>query len=154
MALSDEFYKEIYDKEKKWNDQINKKLFNITYCKLELKPFYIEKKEKLEYEYSLTNNDFLKPFIDSISKIIDKINYFQELSLQNKSIDSNELIPLFLNNRKNNNIENKDNINLNLIKLQARKELLEEKKEQLINSKINQDDEYLYDDFDYEVKTK
>lgn len=154
MALNNEFYKEIFDNEIKWSNKINKNLFNITYCKLELKPFYIEKKEKLEYEQSLTDNEFLKPFINSINKIIDKINYFEELSLKNKNPDLKELIPLFLSNQMNNNIQENDNINFNLIKLQARRELLEDKKEQLINSKITEEDDYLYDDFDYEIKTK
>ena len=59
MALRSDFYNEIFSKEKKWMELINSGLMNPIYCNLELRPFYLEKKQEIEEEYKVTNNQML-----------------------------------------------------------------------------------------------
>ena len=48
MPLSNAFYIEVFAKEQKWIELIDKGLLNSISCMYELKPFYLEKKKQLE----------------------------------------------------------------------------------------------------------
>ena len=60
MALGENFYNEIFEREQKWIESINSNLLNSVYCNLVLKPFYIEKRKELKEEYNKTNNEIIK----------------------------------------------------------------------------------------------
>ena len=100
MALSTDFYSEIFKNEQKWIEYINSNFINITYCKLELRPFYIDKKNILEKEYEATNNQILGQVLNVIDKIINKLDFIIN-EYQNEDIKALE--SLFLVNQMNNN---------------------------------------------------
>ena len=155
MALKLDFYNEIFIEEQKWIELINQKLLNNIYCKLSLKPFYLEKKSVLEEEYKLTNNKIIGQFIPVIDKIISEIDLLNE---QNNNYENlNSLIPLFLVNQMNNTVQNENNkidmISDEISKLHIKKQVLES----LIgnyNRDKSQEPEYIYDDFPEEKIVK
>jgi len=148
MALENNFYQEIQDKEKKWIELIEKNLLNIYYFKVELEPFYIKKLEELTYEYDLTNNKIIGEVIDIIKSIIKKLEDFDDTYRMGKEIDIKTLVPLFLISNFNNNVK-KDNNDLQ--RLQIRKQVLEAVKNHYDNNNNrNLQDDYLYDDFPQE----
>lgn len=149
MALKRNFYAEIFEREEKWIELINKNLLNSIYCTLTLKPFYIEKREVLNKEYESTNNEILGQVLSSIDQILNKIEYFNNQYIKFQNIPISDLLPLFLINKMNNSSK-KEDITLNdekLNKLNIKKAILNEKlyKYRMMNSNHLQD--YVYDDF-------
>lgn len=129
MALKKGFYDEIFDSEEKWDSLIKSNLLNIIYCNLELKPFYLSKKEELVHEYEITNNAIIKQVLDIINNIISEIDVTYEKYNSGESVDINYLSSLFLINQMRNSefeTEKKD----------------DDKKELDTSQK---DDDYLYD---------
>ena len=108
MALNRDFYNEIFVQEQKWSELINKGLLNSIYCNLELKPFYIKKRDEIEEVYVQNKNELLGYFLNIINKIIDKIEFFDEQYKSLKPVDIKPLKELFIINQMNNekSIEN------------------------------------------------
>lgn len=156
MALKRDFYAEIFEKEEKWIELINKNLLNSIYCTLTLKPFYVNKREMLNKEYELTNNELLGQVLNSIDQILNKIEYFNNQYIKFQNISISDLLPLFLINKMNNSLK-KEDITLNneeLNKLNIKRAILNEKlyKYRMSNNNNNLQD-YVYDDFpDNEVE--
>ena len=105
MALSNDFYIEITQKEIKWAEMIKQNLLNVIYCNLELKPFYIEKKNELEEEYIKTGNVIIGDTLFIIKNIINKLEEFNTYYKETKPIDFKLLLPLFLANQMNNSLQ-------------------------------------------------
>lgn len=143
MALKNDFYSDIFQKEQEWTELINKNLLNSIYCNLVLKSFYLKKKLELKKEYNLSNSKILEQIIISIEQIIDKIDLFNEQYVNSEKVNLKELVPLFLTNQMNNTKE--DTITSNLNDLKKAKQILQ-------NEDFN--DDYLYDDFIDNPKTK
>ena len=105
MALKNDFYIEITQKEIKWTEMIKQNLLNVIYCNLELKPFYIEKKNELEEEYIKTGNVIIGDTLFIIKNIINKLEEFNTYYKETKPIDFKLLLPLFLANQMNNSLQ-------------------------------------------------
>lgn len=155
MALKTEFYSEIFENEQKWIEQINNNLLNSIYCSLSLKPFYVKKKQELDKEIRLGNNQIIKQISLVIEQIINHIDILNEQHNNSQNIEMNSLLPLFLVNQMNNSYgkmesdvkDQTDDIN----KLKARKQVLEN----IIKSCDSVDSEvpdYVYDDFPEEIR--
>lgn len=139
MALKQNFYDEIYDKEQMWINMINSNLLNIYYLP-ELRDFYVGKQERLNYEYELTGNDLIRSISYSLNNIVVKLDYFIDEDKKGNIINLKELLDLFLTNKLNNNVSY---VNSNVS--QNNKNLYE-----LRNKVINEGSEdYLDDDFYY-----
>lgn len=152
MALKNDFYSEIFTNEQKWIDLINSRLLNSIYCKLTLKPFYIEKKKELEQEYNLTNNKIIGQVLSILEVIINKIDLLEEAYKNNQSVDIDSLIPLFLTTQMNNVSQKEDNDMITTTdRLEIKKQVL---KNQLMNyNRTTFDSEdYVYEDFPEEVR--
>lgn len=146
MALDNNFYTEIFEKEIYWTDLVDKNLLNVYYLngKNGLKDFYIKKLEKLKYEYSLTNNEMLKKILDIINNIINEIDDITIRYKRGNKININSLPKLFLVNKMNNKV---DVINDNDIdRLQIKKQVLKNIRNFYSNSNRQVNDDYLYDD--------
>jgi len=115
---------------------IKSKLINAYYLP-ELRKFYEEKQEKLNYEYELTGNDFIKNISFVLNNIIVKIDYFIKKYKNGEEININELSDYFLINKFNNNVSNDT-------ELQNKKDIYK-----LINKFENDDN--LEDDFYYDT---
>jgi len=144
MALKNDFYNEIFINEQKWIEYINKNLLNSVYFNLTLKPFYTEKKQELENEYSLTNNEIIGNIINIIDGIINKIEVFVEQYKNGESVDTDSLIPLFLTTQMNNNSKNVKKDEIDELKTQK---LILENQIKNYNKTISNSEDYLYDDF-------
>lgn len=129
MALKKGFYDEIFDNEEKWNSLIKSNLLNVIYCNLELKPFYLNKKEELVHEYEITNNEIIKQVLDIINNIIAEIDAVSEKYNSGESVDISYLSSLFLINQMRNS--------------EFETEKKDDDKKELETSQI--DDDYLYD---------
>lgn len=154
MALNNNFYNDIFEKEKYWTELANKNLLNIYYLngKDGLKEFYLIKKEELEYEYNLTNNDIIGRFLNIVNEILTQIELMTKEYREGKKINMDLLSKTFLVNQMNNNVDSVKS--KELTELQIKKQLLQDLKGEIKDF----DDSYLYDDFpeeeeDYE-KTK
>lgn len=156
MVKSD-FYSEIFENEKKWKQLIDKGLLNSVYCNLTLKPFYQKKKQILEKEIGLNNNELIKQIIMIINDIIieiDSLNY-KYVNYQKPNI--NNLLPLFLTSKMNNTTYHEKNTNIN--KTDEKEQLRNKKQilEQIISNCYNIDKDipdYVYEDFPEEVSMK
>ena len=145
MALKSNFYNEIFTNEEKWIELINKNLLNSIYCNLALRPFYVQKRNDVEIEYKVTNNQILGQILLIIDDIVAQIDYFNEQYKNSKYVDIKSLLPLFLTNQMN-NIGQKDSKD-KLEMLKQQKQALE--KEIL---KYSNFDGYMYDEFDDDYK--
>ena len=143
MALENNFYQEINNKEQKWIELIENNLLNIYYFEAELDPFYIKKLEELTYEYNLTNSKFIGLVKEEVSAILLKLEELENAYRAGKEINIKSLIPLFLTNKFINNVVKEDNNDLKNLKI--RKEVLQSIKSGI--KKENIQDDYLYDDF-------
>lgn len=114
MALNKDFYKTICDKEQNWITMLDRNLLNVYYLS-ELRQFYFEIYEKLNYEVNLTGNEFLKNISLSINQMIEKIDYLMNQDKKGKYVNIKELRDLFFINKLTNNISvsNKTNIETN-----------------------------------------
>ena len=119
MALKKDFYIELFEKEENWIKMINNPKGNLltsTYCKFELKPFYLEKIKELENEQKQGNNQIIQSLYFGICDILNKLNEFIEKFEESKRIDFKELLPLFciniMRNEKFTIREEKNDINL------------------------------------------
>ena len=154
MALDKSFYNDIFEHEQKWTELINSNLLNSIYCNLTLKPFYIQKKEKLEEEYNKTNNEIIKQIILIIDNIIDKIELFNYKYVNYQKPNINSLLTFFLTTKMNNILdkEDKNNENQNEIdKVHIRKQILEIQIEN-IDRTLEYEPDYVYEDFPQEVR--
>jgi len=146
MALNKDFYDEIYKKEQKLIELIEKNLLNIYYINYSLN--YKKKLEELTYEYNLTNNKMIGQTIEEIKVIINKIDELEEIYRKGNEINIKELLPLFLINKTFNNIEYKKT------EIQTKKEFLQQLKNNYVIIPQKNEEEYLYDDFPDDVKVK
>ena len=103
MALTQDFYKDILEKEKTWITNLQYNLLNIYYLP-ELKNFYQEKQNRLIYEGDLTNNMLIRSISFTINKLMDKIDEFIKLNEEGKDIDLQELKNYFLISVLNNDV--------------------------------------------------
>lgn len=132
MALNNDFYEKIFEKEKYYTYLSEKKLLNIYYLKGKdsLKEFYETKLEELKLEMSIGTNNMLQNVYNIILELVSNIDLLISKSDQGESIDVNSIIPFFLYNKMtNNNIINKDETELKLIRLQVKKQILKENNE-------------------------
>lgn len=154
MALSNNFYNDIFEKEKYWMELINHGLLNIYYLNGEggIKEFYLNKMEKLEYEYESTGNQIIKNFLELINNIINQIDYLTNEYRQGELIDMKSLSTLFLHNQINNNVnDNKNSHDIEKIRLQ--KQVLQSLRKVYNNPEsISDDYDYLYEEPDYKGK--
>ena len=106
MALTQKFYKEIYEKEKIWIGNLNQNLLNVFYLP-ELKDFYSSKYNELLSEYHLTgeSNEMIKSYLTAINKMISKIDLLDAQDRKGISADLSDLNDLFIVNLLNNNIK-------------------------------------------------
>ena len=148
MALKIDFYNEIFEKEQKWIELINSKLLNSIYCNLTLKPFYTEKKNQLEFENNLNDNTIISEMLILVTNIINQIDILNTQYKNNKSVDIESLLPLFLTTQMSNasKIEKKVSRNEEINRLQLEKQILEN---EIRNYGKKNDDieDYVYDDF-------
>lgn len=154
MALGENFYNEIFEREQKWIESIDSNLLNSVYCNLTLKPFYLEKRKELKEEYNKTNNEIIKQTILTINDIIDKIELFNYEYLNYKKPNMNLLLPLFLTTKMNNIAEKEYKHN----ETQEEIDRLQIRKQILVNEignydRVTRDElDYVYDDFPEEIK--
>lgn len=143
MALTQDFYKEIIDKEKSWLINLQYNLLNVYYLP-ELKKFYQEKKKRLDYEADLTGNMLIRSISFTLDKMIDKLNNFMKEYQKGNEVNLKELNNLFLISNLNNDVYyvKKDKLE----EISENKNSLYELRQKVINE--NSED-YLDDDFYY-----
>lgn len=148
MALSNNFYEDIFNKEKYWMTLAKQQFLNIYYLngKDGLKQFYEKKRIELENECKISNNVIIKNFLEVINNIIFKIEKLTKDYKEGKTIDINSLIPLFLYNQMNNNIEqNFKKEELELIRQQVRNQIEKDRSSYKFEEKYDpEDDAILY----------
>ena len=149
-----EFYNEIFEKEKEWEQRIDKKLLNIVYCNLSLKPFYQEKKQILEDEIKFGGNQIINQIIQIMENIIQHIDILNEQYRNSNPLDVETLLPLFLTSQMNNfGYEKKmtsNNKKSELDRLRLKKQIMN----QIIYNSSNKNSEepdYVYEDFPEEM---
>ena len=149
-----EFYNEIFEKEKEWEQRIEKNLLNIVYCNLSLKPFYQEKKQILEDEIKFGGNQIIKQIIQIMENLIKHIDILNEQYRNSKPLDVQTLLPLFLTSQMNNfGYEKKVTNNSEkseLDRLRLKKQIMN----QIIFNSSNTNSEepdYVYEDFPEEM---
>lgn len=155
MALKNNFYSEIFEKEQKWIELINSKLMNSIYCKFSLQPFYLEKKRELENEYNLTHNEIIREFINIIDSIITQIELLNLQYKNNKFVDINSLLPLFLTTQMSNNSKKEEpevTFNPEISKLQIKKQILENQIKNYNREELDDQLDYLYDELPEQSK--
>ena len=148
MALKNNFYNEIFEKEQKWIELINSKLLNSIYCNLTLKPFYVEKKNQLKTEYDLNNNAIIGQILTLVDNIINQIDLLNSQYKKNMTVDIKSLLPLFITTQMSNTsrIEKSVSRNEEINRLQLEKEILENQIKNYSESSTEIQD-YVYDDF-------
>lgn len=146
MALNEEFYSEIYNKEKEWISQINDNLLNAIYCDYAIKVFYLLKRKKLKEEYSLNKNDSILKIINSINIILKKVDEIGNQYRSGVNVDMSTLIPLFLINQ----IDNQNNFS-KIDKLNIQSQVLKSISRKISSTKSL---DYTYDDFPHDYKIK
>ena len=146
MALTQDFYKEILEKEKTWIINLQYNLLNIYYLP-ELRNFYQEKQNRLIYESDLTQNVLIKSISFTIDKLMDKIDEYLKLNEEGKDVNLQELKNYFLISVLNNDFYyvKKDRLE----EINDSKHNLYELRQKVINE--NSED-YLDDDFFYTGK--
>lgn len=150
MALNNNFYSEIFDKENYWTELIDKKLMNIYYLNKSDGPltFYQNKKNQLKIEYDESRNEIIKNFLLSIDNIINKINTLTNDYRTGKQIDFNELKTMFIVNQMNNKSDDKNN-DINLTRQKVLDSL-----NQSIKKESQENNPYMFDDFFDETRKK
>ena len=103
MALTQDFYKDILEKEKSWIINLQYNLLNIYYLP-ELKNFYQEIQNRLIYEGDLTGNMLIRTISFTLDKLMDKIDEFIKLNEEGKNVDLKELRNYFLISVLNNDV--------------------------------------------------
>lgn len=98
MALGTDFYNEICEKEKKWENMLISNLLNVYYLP-ELKNFYLEKLNIINAEYSINKNEISKSIILSIEKIISKLDYLINETESGNVVNIYSLLDLFVFNK-------------------------------------------------------
>ncbi|MDO4963257.1 MAG: hypothetical protein Q4E75_04080 [bacterium] len=108
MALNNNFYSDIIENEKKWDQMINSNLLNIYYIKAPngIRNFYLEKLSEIKKEYNSSDNEMINGIIKILSNIILKIDSLIETYNKGETVDINSLSNLFYSNIINNNISN------------------------------------------------
>lgn len=146
MALTQDFYKDILEKEKSWIINLQYNLLNIYYLP-ELKNFYQEKQNRLIYEGDLTGNMLIRTISFTLDKLMDKIDEFIKLNEEGKDIDLQELKNYFLISVLNNDVYyiKKDRLE----EISNNKHDLYELRQKVINEGS---EDYLDDDFYYPGK--
>lgn len=146
MALTQDFYKDILEKEKSWIINLQYNLLNIYYLP-ELRNFYQEKQNRLEYEGDLTNNMLIRSISFTINKLIDKIDEYIKQNEEGKEVNLQELRNYFLISVLNNEIYyiKKDRLE----EINDSKHNLYELRQKVINEGS---EDYLDDDFFYNGK--
>lgn len=146
MALTQDFYKDILEKEKSWIINLQYNLLNIYYLP-ELKNFYQEKQNRLIYEGDLTGNMLIRTISFTLDKLMDKIDEFIKLNEEGKDIDLQELKNYFLISVLNNDVYyiKKDRLE----EISDNKHDLYELRQKVINEGS---EDYLDDDFFYTGK--
>lgn len=144
MALTQDFYKEILEKEKNWIHNLQYKLLNAYYLP-ELKQFYQERQSRLNYESDLTGNVLIKSISFTLDRLIDKLDYFMQENQQGKDIKLEELSDYFLTSVLNNSFSYVNQNKLDTIK-ENKKNLYELRQQVLSEGK----EDYLDDDFYYD----
>ena len=146
MALTQDFYKDILEKEKSWIINLQYNLLNIYYLP-ELKNFYQEKQNRLIYEGDLTGNMLIRTISFTLDKLMDKIDEFIKLNEEGKDIDLQELKNYFLISVLNNDVYyiKKDRLE----EINDNKNNLYELRQKVINEGS---EDYLDDDFYYPGK--
>jgi len=165
MALNNNFYSEIFEKELYWTKLAEKNLLNIYSLdgKNGLKGFYENKKAQLEIEYNQSNNELQKQFLNIITNIIDQINLLVDDYRKGKNVDVKSLTKNFLSQQMNNNCDKvkQDSKEVlsgkNTLKTISDDNQSSQVRERVLNnlrdmysSQKNEDD--LYDDYEEEVK--
>ena len=133
--------KDIFEKEEKWIELINKNLLNVIYCNLELKPFYKKKKIDIENEYKITKNSILEQVSSVIDEILLKFDLLDDQYRKSEFTDMKSLLPLFLINQMNNSNQDKDS----MMKLIEQKESLE-KEIEIIKEQKAKEEKYFYEE--------
>lgn len=152
MALSSNFYKELFKKEKYWTELAQKGLLNIYYLdgKDGIKKFYEIKKAELEEELSLNQNPILSNFLSIINDILAKIDEMSSDYRNGKEVDILSLTTMFLANQMDNSLglsneEESSMTTLDLLNL--RKQVLNSIRDVYANEKKPCEDPY--DDFEF-----
>lgn len=138
MALNNNFYREIFEKEEYWIKLINMNLLNAYYLS-ELKDFYSKKQSELLQEQGIMNNEFLKNILNMINKALYDIEVIMNENKKGNKVSIASLQNSFLINKMNNNVK-EDNIS----------EIRIETNTSSVQPVL--EDEYLCDEFDEEVK--
>lgn len=150
MALSNNFYSEIFDKENYWTELIDKKLMNIYYLNKSDGPltFYQNKKNQLKIEYDESRNEIIKNFLLTIDNIINEINILINTYRTGKQVDFNNLKTMFIVNQMNNKSDDKSN-DINLTRQKVLDSL-----NQSIKKEQEENNSYMFDDFFDETRKK
>lgn len=153
MALSSNFYKELFKKEKYWTELAQKGLLNIYYLdgKDGIKEFYEMKKSELKEELSLNKNPILSNFLSIINDILAKIDQMSSDHRNGKEVDILSLTTLFLANQMDNSLvlsNDKESTMDKIDLLNLRKQVLNSIKDVYANQEKTCDDSYL-DDFEF-----
>lgn len=140
MVLQYDFYQEIIDKEKTWIINLDYNLLNIYYLP-ELKNFYEEKLNRLNYECSVRPNKLIKAIANCIENMVYKLDYFINENDAGRDINIKDLRNFFiLNILQNSIVENEE----------ATKK---EPENSIYNLRNKIETEELDDDFYYEEKS-
>ena len=140
MVLQYDFYQEIIDKEKTWIINLDYNLLNIYYLP-ELKSFYEEKLNRLNYECSVRPNKLIKAIANCIENMVFKLDYFINENDAGNDINIKELSNYFLLNILQNSITEYEEI------------LPKELEKSIYNLRKKIETEDLDDDFYYEEKS-
>lgn len=154
MALNNNFYDEIFEKEKYWIELASKNLLNIYYLngKNGIKEFYLNKQKELSLEYRLTKNEIMGKFLQIINNILSHIDYLTDEYRNGELIDMNSLVNLFLYNQMNNNVNETKKSN-EIIRLQMEKQILQNLRKKYRNQNDEYATDYLYEEPDYKAKS-
>ena len=109
MVLQYDFYQEIIDKEKTWLINLDYNLLNIYYLP-ELKSFYQEKLDRLNYECTVKPNKLIKAIAGCIENMVYKLDYFLNENDAGRDINIKELSNFFILNLLQNSICENDEI--------------------------------------------
>jgi len=154
MALNNNFYDEIFEKEKYWIELASKNLLNIYYLngRNGIKEFYLNKKKELSLEYKLTNNEIMGKFLEIINNILSHIDYLTDEYRNGELININSLVNLFLYNQMNNNVNENKKSN-EIIRLQMERQILQNLRKKYRNQNDEYATDYLYEEPDYKAKS-
>ena len=152
MALSSNFYKELFKKEKYWTELAQKGLLNIYYLdgKDGIKKFYEIKKAELEEELSLNQNPILSNFLSIINDILAKIDKMSSDYRNGKEVDILSLTTMFLANQMDNSLglSNEEESSMTTFDLlNLRKQVLNSIRDVYANKEKPCEDPY--DDFEF-----